>query len=410
MARRYTIGFEANHVNFDLSSGAITGAATWSTTNPRSGVYCLQCSSAAGNAVASGAFLGAVLSSLDWFYIRAYIRFDNLPGVTVPVLATNATGTGISARVTSAGKVQLWDDVAGVQIGSDSVATLVANTYYRFELGCQVNSAAGSDDAGELRLDGVTVASFTGRAISASPSFSPFAGWLAAPGANLVMRVDDVAVNDSLGTDQNSWPGAGNVVMLLPTSDNARAALWTGGAGGTTSLFDAVNNTPPAGLVSASATNTSQIEHAGGAAGTTDAYDANMTTYTAAGVPAGATITLVQPVASTGEDIVTGAKLLSFNVKSNPATTSTGAFDVGNGVSAAVGTYPSNWYNKRDAPTSYLPSVVLGTAPVMTMIRPEIATRVASVCFMGVIVEYTPAVAKSPPPIRKRSAHVNLRR
>src|SRR5213079_3376565 len=80
-------------------------------------------------------------------------------------------------------------------------------------------------------------------------------GWITNPGASKVLNIDDVAINDISGTTQTSWPGEGNIVLLKPTSDN-QIGSWTGGAGGTTNLWDAVNNTPPVGITGGSNTAT----------------------------------------------------------------------------------------------------------------------------------------------------------
>jgi hypothetical protein len=185
----------------------------------------------------------------------------------------------------------------------------------------------------------------------------------------------------------------------LPISDNARDAKWTSNAGTTTTNFDGVNNTPPVGIAVNTTPDFAYEKHAGTAAGTTDHYDANMTTYTTAGVVATDRITLVQGMLSTGEEIITGSKLLSFECLSNPVISSTGSFDVAP-VSGAQGTWPTNWAGKW-GPATYNPTPTLGTSPVMRVIRPETATRVASVDFMGLYVEYVNA-GKAPPPFQNR--------
>jgi hypothetical protein len=193
---------------------------------------------------------------------------------------------------------------------------------------------------------------------------------------------DDIIIDDA------TFLAPSKVALLVPISDNARATLWTGGVGGTTSLFDAVNNTPPIGT--ATETDLTQIEHAGGAAGTTDAYDANMTTYSTAGINSGDTVLAVQLFAAHGEDIATGAKLLAFSVVSNPAIASSGNVTAGDATPTALGTYPTEWGITYGTLTTS-PSVTLGTSPVMRSLRPETASRVASVCFMGMNVAWTPA-------------------
>lgn len=400
MARLLTAGFESGH---DVSEGLVTAAGTSDViSGGRTGLQ----RRFTGVAGANWARTGVSLDTNGEWFARFYLMI-----VTAPAGAQLIAGFGSTAApsdvhilLNANRTIQLRRGVS-TNVGSASAA-LTLNQWYRIELRYKVG--VGAVDEVEARIDGVQLAIVTAVSITDTNPAAFAVGWQGTPGGTTPdIRFDDVAVNDASGSDQNSWPGDGNIVLLKPISDSFRPSLWNTGAGGITNLWDGVDNTPPAGLVSASATHTSQIEHGGGSAGTTDGYEANMTSYASAGVPAGATINLVQPVAVTGEDIATGAKLLSFNVKSNPATTNTGAFDVNNGVSAAVGTFPTNWFTKADAPVAYAPTVVLGTSPVMTIIRPETASRVASCCFMGIIVDYTPAVVASdklPGPILKAIA------
>jgi hypothetical protein len=377
----------------------LTTGSTFSTANPRSGTYAFRCASGGSNVAAHvQSFGSAVAAALDTSYWgRAYYHFTNLPGTTIRIWASNTGTQSVSVKLTAAGKLQLWDDVGNAQIGSDSAATLTTGTWYRVEVMWRNNTTAATD-ATELRLDGTSVASASNLTFSTTWTSTRW-GWHEAPGANLTCDVDDIVINDGNGAANNTWPGDGKVVMLKPISDNARAALWTGGAGGTTNLFEAVNNTPPIGT--ATETDLTQIEHAGGAAGTTDAYDANMTSYTTAGVGASDTVDAVQLLAMHGEDIATGTKLLNFEVVSNPAIASTGNVTAGNDI-GALGTYPTNW-TRHAGTIAQAPSVTKGTSPVMRVRRPETASRVASVCFMAMYVAYTPAVvATSPLPIFQR--------
>lgn len=78
----------------------------------------------------------------------------------------------------------------------------------------------------------------------------------------------------------NEWPQFGRVVDLLPVSDNNRGT-WTAGTAGTTNLWEAINNVPPAGLANGSMTTTSQIRSS---ANNNDIATFNMQTLAAAGI------------------------------------------------------------------------------------------------------------------------------
>jgi hypothetical protein len=310
-------------------------------------------------------------------YHRVYIRVSAFPATTARTLL-GIRANGVNIRLNPNGTLEYFE--GGTSYGTSADA-LQANTWHRVEW----RDGTGSS-VPVLLIDGVTQ-------VTASPSVWTWNGRFGC--ASDTVADTYTVYFDDYANDDAAFPGPGRVVLLVPTSDSVRDTLWTGGVGGTTNLWDAVDNRPPAGT--ATETNTSQIEHAGGAAGTTDDYEANMTTYTAAGVGANDTVLFVHPFGIDGEDVATGTKKVAYEVLSNPAIAISSSFNAGDDI-GALGTYPTNWAihfgNKASNPT-----VTKGTAPVMRVRRPETATRVASVCFMGMYVEYLPALA--PPPFRR---------
>lgn len=401
MSRLGFTGYEckdASNLNLDGFTGFT--ATTVETTIFRSGSASAKVDSGAGNAagnVRTGASTVTLANGQTKVYFgRICYYFVDYPidGTEISALATCHVGGGsgnLSIQMNSTGNLRANADGSASSYSSQVVSK---NEWHRIEVKWTVTQVTTTNQTitiNAIFLDGTDLsltATNTGSSgINAIAYLS--AGWLTAPGANKVCYIDDVAWNDDQGASQNSYPGDEKIVLFLPISDNARDTLWTGGAGGTTSLFDAVNNTPPVGT--ASETNTTQIEHAGGAGGTTDRYDANMTTYTTAGIASGDTINVMQFFDVDGEDVTTGTKLLNFEVLSNPVMASPGNVTAGNDA-GGLGTYPSFWSVHRSGMT-YNPSVTVGTSPVMRVRRPETATRVASVCFMGIYVSYTPAAA-----------------
>jgi hypothetical protein len=355
-------------------------------TTPRSGLNAWKCDAGAGNGTSF--VQGPFTPTLNTFYFRAYVRFANLPGSTVKIM-NEADGTHtLSARLTAGGKLGLYNDATGVQIGSDSAATIVTGSYYRVELSVTIG-AGNVVTAGELQLDGVSVASASGLSFTIS-SHQFNAGWVDSPGANNVMFVDDLALNDSTGAANNSWPGAGNVILMSPISDNARGA-WTAGLGGITNLWDAVDNTPPVGVAEGSATNTSQIKNRTTTNPTS--CDLNLDTYTNAGIGASDTVNAIQVWDADGEDPATGTKTGACSMVSNPAIAEPTAFNFGDDV-GTQGTFLGNWKWHSTA-IAQAPTVTLGTAPVIRMrcISGATGSRSASCCFLGAYVDYTPAPA-----------------
>lgn len=290
MARGITSGFEvyvsaSETPGSNVPDGALLGVsnatATRDTSIKRSGRASLKIITTSAAGLGYNAWHS--VSSFD-FFCRAYFRVSR-PSAECCIMRIRASGNNISeVRLNTDGTIELWVAVSGVGLqlqGSASVVALDDNTsWYRVEL-YTLQSASAGQDLAELRLDGVTVATWQGTLTETIGPNEFHTGWVTTPGAtSKTIYVDDVALNYDSGSDQSSWPGPGNVVMLLPESDS-QVGSWTAGAGGTSSLFDAVNNTPPIGT--ATETNLTQIESADSSGNNaTDEYRPNLTNWYAA--------------------------------------------------------------------------------------------------------------------------------
>jgi hypothetical protein len=259
MARLITSGGEIrDHPTADVNSpDGITAGATATTTNtttPRSGLACLACAGTAANtSFRQWAFTAPALGAQ--VYGRVYFRVSALPASTqkVAALTTAAGGVLISARLTVAGALQLWNDVGAAQIGADSTTVVAADVWYCVQLRLLINT--GAVDQAELLVaddqPGTPWESLSGTALTISDTHAGRfqAGWVTAPGATSTMLIDDVAVNDSTGTTQNGFAGSGQVFML-PCSSVSAATSWLDCAGGSTlaGLPAYVSALPPNGL------------------------------------------------------------------------------------------------------------------------------------------------------------------
>jgi hypothetical protein len=411
MARLFMSGAEVNdELSFGRTEQVAGGSGTGGTnavqtTTVRSGANAWRCRTNGASGSAYVNVISGVFSTTGPLFGRAYVNFDSLPSTTFGIVGFGIAATNqvhISARLTTAGKLQLWNDQGTpAQVGSDSTTVLSTGRWYRVELEIQ-NGTAGTCIA-ELQLDGVSVARATNLTISTSALTSFFAGAGVgagpapdpiAPGLDMSVYVDDMAVNDTAaGTGQTSFPGDGKVVLLVPASDNAQGTGWTTDSGGSTNFFQATDNKPPAGIADTTGgSGLHQIRNATSNANSN--YDANMTTYLAAGVGPYDTVNVVQPIVVTGAPVTTGAKAGTVGVVSNPtitnislsATGTAGAFWQGN----AAGTYPTGWKFSGGTMT-HAPSVTITTAPVMRITQVTSSTRIAMVCFMGMYVDFTPS-------------------
>lgn len=369
MARTFMTGFAAQAGGVDTLTVGLGTGFSYDTSIKRTGPASLKCVASSG---ANNTYNTNLPSSA---YQRFYVRFTALPSATRRVFYGITGAPGVSLQINPNGTVAYYQSV--VLIGTSTIALTDTARWYCIEM-----RGADGTNVPVLLIDGNVQ-------VVGSPSTWTLQTNLG--GNDTVADTYTCYFADFVGDDA-ALPGCGAVVLLLPISDSARAALWVAGSNATTAttnLWEGVNNTPPVGTATSNAV-TAAISHEGGAGGSTDDYDANMTSYSNAGIPTGSTINAVQALIVNGEDIATGAKLLTFSVKSNPAQ---GAFESNQSVgTGAVGTFPSLWSTRRGTIIS-TPSVTLGTSPVMTVRRPETASRRADCCLMGMWVDF------SPPPV-----------
>ena len=219
MARLWGSGFELQSVTSGVEWDTATGSPTISTAVKRSGGASLRT-----NPTATTAFLKHQYrtSAAGVIFARFYLNIASAPSsgsTRICVLQDNSLSMP-SIRLTSARRLQLWDEDTVVQKGSDS-SVLSTSTWYRIELSYN----AGTIDA---YLDGTQFA--TGTMYAGAWINSISLGCVTSTTADLYF--DDLAINDNVGTVQNSLPGAGSIVHVKPDSVGD-ANGWSVGAGGT---------------------------------------------------------------------------------------------------------------------------------------------------------------------------------
>lgn len=392
MARRFLCGFEWNAT--DGREVSLPNPATG--TNPptidaaikRSGTYALKLNPPSGGSSRYDVY------SIACAYIRYYVRVTALPTSLSRMLSGDLGSFNTFVNVSSTGALELYEGGSApyTLIGTSTTKLTDTTKWYRIELRSGTASLAPI-----LRIDGVDeITGTAGSTLNAFPAFGP--GVTEAD--TYTAYIDDVAGDDA------DWVGDSQIVLLRPTSDNASGG-WTGGAGGTTNLWDAVDNLPAVGKATANQTNTTNIENA--VSSTTDNCDFNLTTYTTAGVPSGSTILSVQAHCRHGEDVATGTKTGALQIVSNPAQSGEDAFTFGNDAGAAVDEYSTTWKNTLGTMQAS-PSVTLGTAPVVRVGKRTATTRVVLIDAVGMYVEYVAAAAATsllPPP--QPMAHMIVR-
>jgi hypothetical protein len=408
MARLQTVGFEtqqistsvgfaeAPSVSFSNTPVIVTGASA------RTGAA-MSCAIATGRMMAiAGDDQGTVFSTARDYFLRVYFRYDAAPSTAVFILTAQTGGSRLGVKMETGGTLGLYDR-NGSQVGLSS-SVLSTGTYYRVEMKLNVPTS-GNGTIG-LRIDGTTVVADTAAVVgTAAPN--PFE--IGVPGSftgtGMTALFDDIALNDGTGAAQNSYPGAGKVIHLLPVSDNARSSFFNG-ANGTTNLWDAVNNVPPVGVATGSKTSTSQNY----ATASSATYDPNVQDYTTGGVGGSDTISVVQAMAQFGGvDAITQNHIGGIQAISNP-TISEVTGTATSGVPNDIGTSPTHWPIIRTAP-SYAPVVTNGTQPVLRYRRADASgSQENHVDYMALVVDYAPAVvaSTSDPAIRPGRAHRGL--
>lgn len=212
MGRLWSSGFELNSVANGMEYEAtFQSTPAISTTTVRSGVYSLRTQFAANRGAMNQ---GYSANTEGDYYFRFYFRYANDPTALKEIAfwRTTAGLSKVSIRMNVGGTLELWNDEDTAQIGSDSAA-LTVDTWYRIEF--RINSSTLASTAIDARIDGVSFASGT-----IDIADSPGQMILGQGGANDTQDYfyDDIAINDSSGSFQNSWPGEGEIIHLRPNA------------------------------------------------------------------------------------------------------------------------------------------------------------------------------------------------
>ena len=394
MARLITGGFETRiqstvvqeHGDSNNTNQAFfqqVGTPTIDTTNPRSGVACMSCAAASSYARVSG---GGIYGTLDRTY---YTRFAmRLPDATpssqfnVAAIQINTVNTAI-LQLTTGGVLNLLDANLAT-VGSSSA--LSDNTWYVIEIELMIPTA--STGTLGFRIDGTQIARSTTVDVNNSVATPRIHVGVTGATAGVTVLIDDIAINDDQGSDQNGFPGNGKIILLPAISDNTVGANWeapqTTGSD-TTNIYTAVANRPPVGVLHSDvdANNAAYVFHA--SATVPSNYDVNCQTYTSGGVGASDTIVVTQALVRATTASLSGTNAMGLRSVSNPAD---GADTTGVNLEpvAVGGTEPAGWKSYRTAPL--YPSVTKGTSPVVRAIKTEAAARAHQVDLMGLLVEY----------------------
>jgi len=223
MARLWSNGFELNSTANNVEhTGRVSGAATTIDSSVvRSGNYSLK---VVTSSQIRGGSVYTYLSSASagvW-YIRGYFYIGSLPSLGPCEIATfldAAIDAKIGIRVTTGGLLQLWNVEDSTQIGSASSA-LSTGTWHLIELNIDCTTIAST--TADARLNGSSFASGSANLTAGVNQLRFWESNSAGVNHNATIYWDDLALNDTTGSFQNSYPGEGNIIHLRPnaTGDN----------------------------------------------------------------------------------------------------------------------------------------------------------------------------------------------
>lgn len=232
MARIFTSGFESNSytAGVEWTSNLATNP-TFSTGTKRSGSYAMRISSLTSASTQGVRFQYLASEATNERYFRFYAYFTTFPGAENRIAvwndSTTATSTpSIYLTIDNSGVLKLYDEDGQIT----GTSTLQTGTWYCIEVHYSNTGGAGACVV-EARVNyAAAFASSTTRSIASNNSpYHFFLGGNLGGESNTTgdWYFDDVAINDTSGSFQTSWPGEGEVIHLRPSSagDNSD---WSG--------------------------------------------------------------------------------------------------------------------------------------------------------------------------------------
>lgn len=238
MARLWSSGFELNSIGNGVEWQQSGGSPVISSTVFRSGSYSTQITG-----MTSGASMGYRYGFISApangpYYTRTYFRVDTYPSAENRIITLRDTNVGadrVWITIDSVGDLRLYDEDGQIS-GTTSLST---GTWYRIENEVDRTGAGGAHVI-KARVDGTEFAAATNRNLSTGVDTYRVGGNLNTEAQTTGdWYFDDIAVNDSVGGSENTYPGQGELIHLRPDSagDNED---WASGTGSTFAEVDEV--------------------------------------------------------------------------------------------------------------------------------------------------------------------------
>lgn len=183
-----------------IGTNGTMGNLKENVTKKRNGVACAECPAATSVRVERK--VSPVKGRK--FFARVAFRFATLPAATQVIWRiADSTGTVLEFSVTSAGKLELWNAAAAAHPTGEAGPTITAEQYFTIELMWVVNA----EGKGKLswKFNGETKVAEQEMTMRNLGINQFYVGTFSTTGPAVLL--DDIAVNDALGANNNSWVG-----------------------------------------------------------------------------------------------------------------------------------------------------------------------------------------------------------
>jgi hypothetical protein len=221
MTRIFTTGFESG----DLREFYIPGGQIATTARPGTGTYSFK--------VSSDAILR--IPDCDDIYIRFWLMNPvGDAGWRAFVLRDELSQDKIALGWGNGPVAMRRNDLTDASYGTTAI---LPNTWYMIELHYKMSL---TDGLIEVRVNGVTEIVYVGQTKTTGNAIRYVVFKKADSPEN---HYDDLAVNNTSGTEHNSWCGDGRVIALKPNADVA-TPQWTRTGSGLTANYQAVDEVP----------------------------------------------------------------------------------------------------------------------------------------------------------------------
>ena len=252
MARRLTTGFELGEVA--ENNGVVvqnTGGLVISTEK-RTGNYCWRALNSTPTTLSFNYFSQVFSDDPDELYMRYAYRCTAGNPTSLPnmmwALKDGGGNCHLALGINSLDLIPVLYQGGGGVLGQTApvaigtaTKNLQTNRWAILEVQAKIDSAAGTC---VVKLNNTTILSFTGDTSAGTDAIRTleFGARGATTGEGLDgIYYDDIAVNDTTGNYENTWPGLGGVFLLKPTAEGA-TTTWDTSTG--TAHYELVDDVP----------------------------------------------------------------------------------------------------------------------------------------------------------------------